>query len=167
MNTTTENFYKSNVSKWIAGFYLVTILFLIILTIAIPLFTPMTTLEKSVFIIMFIIITLIIASILLKAYKLRFTIGSEKVTISGLMKQEDILVSDITDIKKIPIPFGFRLYGASFLGGRYYMPGIGKVSVAMSNFKDGVLITTKKDQNFLITPSNPMDFVEKLKRKKI
>jgi len=34
----------------------------------------------------------------------------------------------------------------------------------MSNFDDGVLISTKKGYNFVITPLNPMKFIDDMKK---
>jgi hypothetical protein len=156
--------FKSKVSKWIAGFYFVILLYLLTMLIGIPLFTSMTAFEKSIFIVMFLIITIMISFIIFRAYRLNFIISKDKFMINGLIKKHEIMFSDIKQVKKIPIPFGFRLFGSSFLGGIYYFPGIGKASVIMSNFNDGVLITTKKDNNFIITPKNPLNFIDSLRR---
>jgi hypothetical protein len=164
MNGKNNNIYRSKVSKWIAGFYFVILLYLLIMLIGIPLFTSMTAFEKSVFIGMFLIITIMISFIIFRAYRLNFIISKDSVVIDGLFKKHKIMISDIKEVKKIPIPFGFRLFGASFLGGRYYIPGIGKASIAMSNFDDGVLIITKRKNNFIITPKNPLKFLDYLKR---
>jgi hypothetical protein len=164
MKINNEKIFKSKISKWIAGLYFATLVFLVIMLIGIPLIAPMTFFEKSVFVIIFFVIILIIAFITFKAYKLSFIISTDSFIINGILKKHNIIFSDIKEIKKIPIPFGFRLFGASFLGGKYYFPGIGKASVAMSNFDDGVLITTKKENNFIITPKNPLRFIDDLKK---
>jgi len=164
MKKNNEKNFGSNISKWIAGFYFSTLLFLVIMLIGIPLIAPMTFFEKSVFVLMFFIITIIISSIIIRAYRLSFIISKDRFMINGLLKKHEIMFSDIKQVKKIPIPFGFRLFGASFLGGLYYFPGIGRASVAMSNFDDGVLITTKNENNFIITPKNPINFINSLRR---
>jgi hypothetical protein len=59
-----------------------------------------------------------------------------------------------------------RLFGASFYGGYYYFPSIGKTFVVMTNFNDGVLIKTKKG-NYVITPSRPGDFITDIDRRRV
>lgn len=165
MKQKNELSFSSKVSKWIAGLYWVTLIFLIILFIGIPFTTPMTFFEKSIFLILFFIIILIIFYTIFRGYRLNFIISNDRVIISGLLKKHEIMYSDIKEVQKIPIPFGFRLFGASFLGGRYYFPGVGNAIVAMSNFDDGVLISTKKGYNFVITPSDPLRFINLIKKR--
>ncbi len=164
MEKNNNNVFKSKVSKWIAGLYWAILIFLALMFIGIPLLSPMTIIEKSIFVITFFIILLVIGFTLFKAYRLSFIISTDRVLISGLLKKHEIMFSDIKEIRKIPIPFGFRLYGASFLGGRYYFPGVGNASVAMSNFDDGVLISTKKGYHFVITPLHPLTFIDHLNK---
>ena len=156
--------FKSKVSKWIAGLYWAILVFLVIMFIGISLLAPMTFFDKSIFIITFFIVILVIVFTLFRAYRLNFIISKDKLLIGGLLKKHEIMFSDIKEVKKVPIPFGFRLFGASFLGGRYYFPGVGNATVAMSNFDDGVLITTKKEYNYVITPLNPMKFIDDIKK---
>jgi hypothetical protein len=165
MKNNNEIVFKSTVSSWIAGLYWAILIFLVVMFIGIPLLAPMVFFDKIIFIITFFIVFLIIIFILFRAYKLSFIISKDSLTIGGLLKKHDIMFSDIKEIKKVPIPFGFRLFGASFLGGRYYLPGVGNATVAMSNFDDGVLISTKKGYNFVITPSNPMKFIDDMKNR--
>ena len=157
-------FFKSKVSKWIAGLYWTILIFLVIMFIGFPLLKPMAFFDKIIFVITFFIVFLIIGFILFKAYRLSFVISKNSLIISGLLKKHEIMFSDTKEVKKVPIPFGFRLFGASFLGGRYYLPGVGNATVAISNFDDGVLVSTKKGYNFVITPKNPMKFIDDMKK---
>jgi hypothetical protein len=159
-----DGVFTSKVSKWIAGLYWSTLVFLVIMFIGIPLLSPMPLIEKLIFILVFSFVILVIAFTLYRAYRLRFITSVDRIIIHGLWKKHEIEFSDIADIKKIPIPFGFRLFGASLLGGWYYFPGVGKAIVAMSNFNDGVLISTKQGRHFVITPSNPMEFIDSIKK---
>lgn len=59
----------------------------------------------------------------------------------------------------------FLFFLARFLGVRYYLPGIGHATVVMSNFDDGVLIRTKKGNNYVITPQEPLKFIDIIKDK--
>ena len=156
--------FKSKVSKWIAGLYWAILIFLAVMFIGIPLFASMTFFDKIIFVIAFFIVFLIIVFTLFRAYRLSFVISKDRLLIGGLLKKHEIMFSDIKDAKKVPIPFGFRLFGASFLGGRYYLPGVGNATVAMSNFDDGVLISTKKGYNYVITPINPLKFIDDMKK---
>ena len=165
MKNDNEMVFKSKVSNWIAGLYWAILIFLAVIFIGIPLFASMTFFEKSIFVIAFFIVFLIIVYTLFKAYRLSFIISRDRLIIDGLLKKHNIVFSDIKEVKKVPIPFGFRLFGASFLGGRYYLPGIGNATVIMSNFDDGVLVSTKKGYNFVITPKNPMEFIDNMKNR--
>ena len=62
-----------------------------------------------------------------------------------------IPLETIESVERTLIPFGFRLFGASFYGGYYYLPSVGKAFMVITNFKDGVLIKTKHG-NYVITP---------------
>ncbi|MGA2310330.1 MAG: PH domain-containing protein [Candidatus Bathyarchaeia archaeon] len=74
-----------------------------------------------------------------------------------------VSLETIESVERTLIPFGIRLFGATGYGGYYYFPSIGKTFVVITNFRDGVLIKTKQG-NFLITPKNPDDFIESIKR---
>jgi len=164
MGINNDVVFKTRVSRWISGLYWAILIFIAILFIGIMFYTPMTFFEIGIFIIIFFIIFIIIIFTLFRAYRLSFIISKDTLIINGLLKKHKIMFSDIKNVKKVPIPFGFRLFGASFLGGRYYLPGIGNATIAMSNFNDGVLVTTKNGYNFVITPLNPLKFIEYLKK---
>lgn len=161
----SDTVYGSKLSKWIAGLYWGILVFIALLFLGIGIFSPMAILEASILIITFFVIFIIIAYTLYKAKRLRFIISTDGLILDGLLKKYEIAFSDIKDLKKVPIPIGFRLFGASFLGGRYYLPGIGNATVAMSNFDDGVLISTNKGYHFVITPLHPLDFIKDVKRR--
>jgi len=65
----------------------------------------------------------------------------------------------VRSVEKSVIPLGIRLFGASFHGGYYHIPGLGRAFLTITNFKDGLLIKTDCG-NYIITPSNPLDFKE-------
>lgn len=93
-----------------------------------------------------------------RAYHIRFDITEDSLIIKGIFSSHIIKLTEFTSITRSATPFGIRLFGASFLGGLFYMPGIGLTWVAMGNFKDGVLIKTK-GRNFFITPERPDEFL--------
>ena len=164
MKNKNDIIFKSKVSNWIAGLYWAILIFLAVMFIGILLLASMTFFDKIIFVIAFFIVFLIIVFTLFRAYRLSFVISKDRLLIGGMLKKHEIMFSDIKDVKKVPIPFGFRLFGASFLGGRYYLPGVGNATVAMSNFDDGVLISTKKGYNYVITPINPLKFIDNMKK---
>jgi hypothetical protein len=164
MNNDNNVVFRSKVSRWIAGLYWGTLIFLAVMFIGISLFTPMDYFADVILFVTFFFIFVIILFTLYRAYRLNFIISKDTLFIQGLVKKHEIVLSEITDVRKVPIPFGFRLFGASFLGGRYYLPGVGNATVAMSNFDDGVLISTKKGYNYVITPLNPMKFIDDIKK---
>ena len=157
--------FGARMSKWIAGFYVGMLVFLIALMVFVPGLEYMSDLETLLFYPLFSIVFIIIAFTLYKAYSLKIQITESHVKISGIFRSSKISISDIEEVERTPIPFGFRIFGASFLGGAYYLPGIGKATVAMTNFSDGVLIKTKEGGNFVVTPRDPEDFVESLEDK--
>jgi hypothetical protein len=127
--------------------------------IGIPLTVPMIFIVKSLFVFIFTCISIMFVYLIWKGYTMKFIISNKQIIIYGLLRNIRIDILDIETIKKIPIPFGFRLFGASFLGGLFFFPGIGNASVTMSNFDDGVLITSKQKKNYVITPQDPQDFI--------
>ena len=165
MKQNNDIIFKSKVSKWISGLYWAILIFLAVMFIGVPFLSAMKYFEKVIFIITFLVVFLIIIFTLYKAYRLSFIISKDKLIIGGLLKRHELDFKEIKEVKKIPIPFGFRLFGASFLGGRYYLPGVGNATVAMSNFDDGVLISKKSGYNYVITPLDPMKFIDILKTK--
>jgi len=73
-----------------------------------------------------------------------------------------ITFETIASVERTLIPFCFRLFGASFYGGHYYIPRLGRAFMVVTNFRDGVLIRAKSG-HYIITPSNPDDFIESIK----
>jgi hypothetical protein len=76
-----------------------------------------------------------------------------------------IPLKTVKSIEKTTITFGIKLFGASFHGGYYYVPGMGRAFLTITNFKDGLLIKTSHE-NYLITPCDPLKFKESMERRK-
>ncbi|MCW4051536.1 MAG: PH domain-containing protein [Candidatus Bathyarchaeota archaeon] len=72
-----------------------------------------------------------------------------------------VYLNEIMSIEATRIPWGIRLFGASLHGGYYYFPEIGYANVAMTNFSDGLLITTTRSR-YIITPRDPLNFKEQI-----
>jgi hypothetical protein len=152
--------FRSEMSGGISGFYWLTIILLAILAGAIVIFAPLNSMEKILLLNLFTCITLVLLYLLTRASRTSYTINSHDIKVYGAMGTKNISYNEIESIKKSPIPSGLRLFGFSFLGGWYYLPGIGRTWVSMTNFKDGVLISTKDDKKFMITPKDPMRFIK-------
>jgi hypothetical protein len=155
---------KPQVSKTPALSY--GILFIFIATIAVfffwaAFFTPMGTLgivASTVSTLVALIMLLILASL----YRTRYILTGEELIIKTTVLiggSKTIPLGTVRSVEKILIPFGIRLFGASFHGGYYHIPGFGRAFLAITNFKDGLLIKTDR-RNFVITPSNPLGFKE-------
>ncbi len=161
---------KPVVSRFIASFYVgmtvfvsavFGIVFYFILTesppdsfLALAILVPVAVLTEGVML-------WAIASI----YRTRYVLTETELVIkaSGLIGgTKRIPLETITSAQSTLIPFGFKLFGASFHGGHYYVPSIGRAFVAITNFKDGTLIKTAH-ASYVISPSNPEDFIEQIK----
>lgn len=160
-----ETRFETRLSKWIAGMYWGILVFLVVLLVTMPLVTTMSYYELLAFVGLFICILVLFVFILFRAYTMQYIVTADKVVIRGLFRTRDIPLSTLESVRKVPIPFGFRLLGSSFLGGWYYLPGIGRAWVAMTNFEDGVLLTTKKGKHFVVTPEKPQDFIGKVEKR--
>lgn len=77
---------------------------------------------------------------------------------------KNIQLESIKSVEKTLYPLGFKLFGASFHGGYYSIPGLGRTFIAVTNFEDAVLIRTT-GMSYVISPKNPLEFIELLKTK--
>ena len=163
---------KPEVSKNIAGFYIGTtvfvsvvfgIVFFFIFTEAPPDSLLATAILVPVIIIVEIVMFLAIASI----YRTRYVVTNNELIIktsSIIGGSKTIPLNTITSAERTLIPFGFKLFGASFHGGYYYLPSLGRAFMAITNYHDGILIKAKNG-NYVITPNNPENFIETLNQK--
>ena len=163
---------KPEVSKNIAGFYIGTtvfvsvvfgIVFYFIFTEAPPDSLLATAILVPVIILVETVMFLAIASI----YRTRYVVTDNELIIktsSIIGGSKTIPLNTITSAERTLIPFGVRLFGASFHGGHYYIPSIGRAFMAITNYHDGILIKTK-NTNFIITPNNPNNFIETINLK--
>ena len=155
--------FRAEMSGSILGFYISTVVLLGVIVSAIVIFAPLDIMEKLLLIGLFSFIGLILIYTTARAQRTLYTLERHKINIYGAMGTRSISYDEIESIKKSAIPIGLRLYGSSFLGGWYYLPGIGNTWVSMTNFKDGVLISTRNEKKYLITPSEPERFIDAIK----
>ena len=160
---------KPEVSRTIVGFYAGMAVFLAVLFGVIFYFIYTEAPEGSfVGLIVLAVIAPIVEGLMLwvlaSLYRTRYVImdGELVLEASSLIGgNKRIPLETIESVQRTLIPFGFRLFGASFHGGHYYIPSIGRAFIAITNFRDGILIKAANG-NYLITPSNPDDFIAKI-----
>jgi hypothetical protein len=70
-----------------------------------------------------------------------------------------IRLTAIKALERTWIPFGLKIFGASFHGGSYRILGLGTAFMAITNREDGLLIHTTKG-HYIITPNAPQQFQE-------
>jgi hypothetical protein len=155
---------KPEVSKAIATFYEVMVVLVLALM---ALFVGLASLTSMEFIGVFTSVLLafvacVMILILASFLRTRYEVTDERLVINAtrlIGGRKTIPLGTINSVEKTVIPFGIRLFGASFYGGYYYIPNLGKAFLAITNFKDGLLLKTEHG-NYIITPSNPMGFKE-------
>jgi hypothetical protein len=109
---------------------------------------------------------LVILSILLSLYQTRYILTNQDLIVKAtklIGGSKTVPLQTVRSVEKTMIPFGIRLFGASFHGGYYHIPGLGRAFLTITNFKDGLLIKTDRG-NYIITPSNPLGFKEDTER---
>lgn len=98
--------------------------------------------------------------ILRSLYRTRYILTDEDLVIKTTKLvggDKRIPLKTIKSVEKTLIPFGIRLFGASFHGGYYQIPGLGRAFLAITNLKGGLLIKTQHG-NYIITPKEPSGF---------
>ena len=116
--------------------------------------------------IVLVIVEIIIISITVSLYTTHYTLTQNELILRASIfigGTKRIPVDIIESAERTLIPFGIRLFGASGYGGNYYFPNIGRAFVVITNFKDGVLIKAKQGI-YLVTPRNPDEFIESIKK---
>jgi len=153
---------KPEVSKAIACSYGGLCIFIAAIAVGFALagiFTPMQA-GGIVSAIVLVIVEAITLLILRSLYTTRYILTDREIVlkttrlIGGTKK---IVLEDVESVEKTLIPFGVRLFGASFHGGYCEVPNLGRAFLAITNFNDGVLIKTK-ERNYIITPKSPAEF---------
>lgn len=158
--------YTTKKSIAILAMYWGLLVFLIFMLFGVPYFAQeeMKSNDQSLFYAVFSLIFIWFCWILYKIYKMNYELINDRLIIHGAFNKNVIHIHTIEKIDKSPIPIGIRIFGGSYIGGRYYLPGIGKAWVAMTNFKDGVLIKTRNQENYIITPEHPQQFIDDIKK---
>lgn len=161
---------KPEVSRAIALSYKALVVFIAAVTVFFffaAFFTPMGNIGIAATIVS-AFVGIIILLILTSLYRTRYILTNEELIIKTtklIGGGKTIPLRTVKSIEKTLIPFGIKLFGASFHGGHYYVPGIGRAFLTITNFTDGLLIKTTHG-NYLITPSKPLDFKEAVESRK-
>jgi hypothetical protein len=155
---------RPKVSRFVAGSYAVIAVFtaaVIAFFAYASFFTPLGVLglaAVSVSVFVEAVMLIILASI----YRTKYILTDEELIITAtrlIGGSKRVHLKDVVRVERTLIPAGVRLFGASFYGGHYYIPRLGRAFVTITNFHDGVLIETKSG-NYIITPEKPEDFVK-------
>jgi hypothetical protein len=107
----------------------------------------------------------IILSIVGSLHGTRYVLTDEELLIETsrlIGGNKRIPLETVESVERTLIPFGIRLFGASFHGGYYQVPGLGRAFLAITNFNDGLLVKTRHG-NYILTPRNPAAFKEAMK----
>lgn len=107
--------------------------------------------------------------ILRSLFKTRYVLTDEELVIETtklIGGGKRIPLDSIESMEQTLIPFGIRLFGASFHGGYYHIPSLGKAYLAITNLKDGLLVRTRQG-NYIITPKSPLGFKEAIEKRAI
>lgn len=161
------NEFKTRRSTGIMVMYWSIIVFFVFMMLGVPYFAreEMKDNEQIIFYVVFSILLVAFLWLIYRIYTMKYVIEQDELKIYGAFNVNKVKIYEIEEIKRTPIPYAFRLYGGTFIGGRYYIPGVGKAWVAMTNFTDGVMISTQKGEHYVITPINPDDFIDTIKRR--
>jgi hypothetical protein len=156
---------KPEVSKAIATFYevmLVLVLALMALFVGLAIFAPIEFIVGVATSVVLAIVASVMILILASFLRTSYVVTEEELVINAtrlIGGRKTIPLRTIDSVEKTVIPFGIRLFGASFYGGYYYIPSLGRAFLAITNFQDGLLLKTEHG-NYIITPSNPLGFKE-------
>lgn len=158
---------KPEVSVPLAGIYVATTAVVAALALFfVYLYLQSPILGGLVGLVVIVVVEMIVISITVSLYTTRYTLTQSElilrasIFIGGTKK---ISLDKIESAERTLIPFGIRLFGVSGYGGYCYFPNIGRAFVVITNFRDGVLIRAKQGI-YLITPSNPDEFIESIKK---
>jgi len=139
---------KPEVSKAVAWMYGGIVIFIAVLMVFFAyasFFTPMGVMG----IVASIVLAFVEAVMLLifgSLYRTRYVLTDEELFIKTtklIGGGKRIFLNTIKSIEETLIPFGIRLFGASFHGGYYQIPGLGRAFLAITNFNDGLLVKTQ------------------------
>lgn len=157
---------KPRISKWIGRMYTIITIFILAIFVSISLGTniSLSPLHSQIFfygIMVFVLLLLGITSY--SFYRTKYVINEDILYSWSPYAVIKIKLKDIKKVERTIVPFHIRV-GASLYAGRFYIPSLGWTKSIITNLSDGILITTKDNNHYLITPSNPDRFAKLLKK---
>lgn len=156
---------KPRISKWIGGMYEMFTLLITILYIAILLGTKIGFASLSYQILfsgVMLLVLFIIAFMTVSFYRTRYVISDGVLHSWSPFAVINLRLNEIKEVRRTMVPIHMRV-GASLYSGRFYVPGLGWTRSIITNLTDGLIITTKGNRHYLITPSDPDKFAKLLK----
>lgn len=160
---------RPEVSKIIMWVYAILVIFIAALAVFFAyaaFFTPMGMIGIAASIVS-AFVEVIMLSILQSLYTTKYILTEDEIVIKTtklIGGDKRIPIKTVESVENTLIPFGIKLFGASFHGGYYEIPNLGRAFLAITNFNDGLLIKTKK-RNYIITPKDPVLFKKALEVK--
>ncbi|UCC58739.1 MAG: hypothetical protein JSW14_02155 [Candidatus Bathyarchaeum sp.] len=151
---------------WLYGVLVVFIAALMLFFIFATFFTPLGLIGVVASIVV-AFVEIVMLLLLRSLYQTRYILMDDELVVKTtklIGGKKRISLKTINSLEATLIPFGIRLFGASFHGGYYQIPSLGRTFLAITNFHDGLLIKTKNG-NYIITPKNRMDFKEAIETK--
>lgn len=112
--------------------------------------------------ILLVLIEPLFLMLLRSLHNTRYTLSESELLIDTSILiggRKRIKLDSIETVEKTLYPFGFKLFGASFHGGYYSIPGLGRAFIAVTNLEDGILVRTTHS-NYIISPRDPAEFIE-------
>ena len=160
------------VSRIIVGFYVgmtvfVSVVFGIVFYFIYTEAPPDSVLAMAILIPVIILVEVVKVWAVASIFRTRYVLTESELVLEAsslIGGTKRIPLETIQSLQRTLIPFGIKLVGASFHGGHYYIPSIGRAFVAITNFRDGFLLKITNG-NYVITPSNPDNFIETIKLK--
>jgi hypothetical protein len=159
---------KPRISKWVGGMYAGLTIFITILFIAITFGSDIRLSPLCLQIFFFdimISILFIMGLITWSFFRTKYVIHDGVLYSWSPFAIIKLKLNDIKKVERTIVPFHIRV-GASLYSGRFYVPSLGWTKSIITNLSDGVIITTKDNKRYLITPSNPDKFVKSLKKQR-
>lgn len=157
---------KPRISKWIGGMYAILTIFILILFVVIASETDigLSSIYSQVLLFgIMVFISFIMVLMTYSFYRTKYVIQDGILYSWSPFAVIELKLNDIKKVERTRVPFHVRV-GASLYSGRFYIPELGWTKSIITNLTDGVLITTKYNKHYLITPSNPDKFVKLLKK---
>ncbi len=156
---------RPRISRWIGrGYILLTFLLaLLYISIAVSINVFGHPYGALILTAVMAFVIILLCAITYSFYKTRYVINNGVLHSWSPFAVINLRLADIKKIELTRLPFYFKGFGSSLYSGWFYTPAFGWTKVVMTNLTDGVLITDKEGKHYLITPSNPGNFIKSLR----